>query len=336
KRRMSISAAARPAAVAGGRVRNASPAPASPKVPVTANKSPARPPLRRSAVPRGTCPNSCTLTVNGPRVVSPPTRTTPSESAKSSNPAENPVSHRWSASGIVSASVAQAGVAPMAARSLKLTASARCPMERASVPCGKCRPATMVSTAATNSVSGGIASNAASSPMPSRTPDCGAWAAPRMKNRRIKSNSPRLELASNSPGPGLATLIALPGRPAVFQGPQFPRGPIQYGVDEFVPGRRAELLGQLYGLGQHHTVRQLRAGGEFVQPQPQHRVFDRIELGRRNLAQAHEVRIQCLPFRRNRREQFAKVIEIDPLRFRVLGILPPGLLPGPRVDLQLI
>ena len=37
------------------------------------SKSPARAPLRHgSAVPRGTCPNICTVTVRGPRVVSPP------------------------------------------------------------------------------------------------------------------------------------------------------------------------------------------------------------------------------------------------------------------------
>ena len=58
-------------------LENLRPAPESPNVPLTANKSPARAPLRRSAVPCGTWPSSCMVTVSGPRVVSPPTNATP-------------------------------------------------------------------------------------------------------------------------------------------------------------------------------------------------------------------------------------------------------------------
>ena len=107
--------------------------------------------------------------VNGPAVVSPPTNATPCVSARSNKPAEKRSSHAPSADGNVNASVAQAGVAPMAAMSLKLTASARWPIERASQSAMKCRPATSVSTAATKSAPAGTRNSAASSPMPKIT-----------------------------------------------------------------------------------------------------------------------------------------------------------------------
>src|SRR5204862_843627 len=56
---------------ASRRSSSASPAAASPGVPETNSASPARPPQRLRAAPGGTVPRSCTVTVRGPRVVSP-------------------------------------------------------------------------------------------------------------------------------------------------------------------------------------------------------------------------------------------------------------------------
>jgi len=100
-------------------VTNASPAPASPKVPVTAKRSPSRAPLRRSACRANVAQN---LHAHGemPRVVSPPTKATALASARSRKPAENRSSHLGSASGSVKASVATQA-SPHGGQSLKLT-----------------------------------------------------------------------------------------------------------------------------------------------------------------------------------------------------------------------
>src|SRR5580658_2469518 len=110
----------------------------------------------------------------------------------------------------------------------------------------------MVSTAATNSVSGGKASTAASSPIPSTTPEGAPCAASRgMKNRRISSNSPR--------SVWFALIALFRGGYAVLVGPQFLGGPVQYGIDELMPIGRAELLGQLHRFGECHPVGQFGA-----------------------------------------------------------------------------
>ncbi len=199
----------------GGAVANARPAPASPSVPVTANRSPA---LRPAPAQRRTARNvPHDLHADGQGTagrVAAHQRRPRARRQDRRNPAENRSSQATSALGNVSASVAHAGVAPMAAMSLKLTASARWPMERASVPCGKWRPATMVSTAATNSR---LRRQRRAAPHRRRcrasTPGRGRAPRGAEKKRRISSNSPRWSSAFIASVGSRIRAAAIPARP---------------------------------------------------------------------------------------------------------------------------
>ena len=92
------------------------------------------------------------------------------------------------AGGVASATSAQSGRAPMAARSDRFTASAFQPISSGVKRRVKWTPSTTASTVATSSSSAGSRSTAASSPMPTRTPS------PRV-NGRVKRS-----MSSNSPG----------------------------------------------------------------------------------------------------------------------------------------
>ena len=80
--------------------------------------------------------------------------------------------------------IAQRGMAPIAARSDRLTASALCPSACGSTSGKKCTPSTSISVEAANSHSGVRVSNAASSPTASVV-----WRGARVKKREIRSNS---------------------------------------------------------------------------------------------------------------------------------------------------
>jgi hypothetical protein len=103
-----------------------------------------------------------------------------------------------------------------------------------------------------------------------------------------------------------------------------------------MPVRRAKLFGQLHRFGQRHPVRQLRVRLQFVQAKPQYRVLDGIEFRRCNFAQAGQAQIQRLAIRSDGFDQAAKVIHIDALRLRILRELRQNILPGKRIDLDLI
>jgi hypothetical protein len=291
---------------------NASPAPASPKVPVTANISPACAPLRRSAVPRGTCPRICTLTVKGPRVVSPPTSATPLASASSRIPRKiaQPVRigaghgqrqrrpRRRRAHG---SHVAQIdGQRAMADRA-RIGALGKMPARhdgihgRDQVPC----PA--------------AAQHAASSPIPRITPARASRAASRrMKKASISSNSPRSE--------SLRSWRSYLAPAAVLVRPQLPRGSIQYGIDEFMPIGRAELLGSCTASAS--ATRYGNSGATPIRAAPAttpHALWDRVP--RRNFAQAGQTRIQCFAIRRDRREQAPEIVQIRPAPPRDRGEL---------------
>jgi hypothetical protein len=100
--------------------------------------------------------------------------------------------------------------------------------------------------------------------------------------------------------------------------------------------RRTKLLGQLHGFRERHPIRQLGVRLQFVQAQPQNRVLDGIELVRRNLAQTGQAQIQRLAIGGNRFDQSSKIFQIDPIRLRVIGKLRLDILPGERIDLDLI
>ena len=79
-------------------------------------------------------------------------------------------------SGNASASIAQRGIAPIAAMSDRFTASALWPSACGSTSTKKCTPSTSMSVEATSSFSGVTDSNDASSPTPSL-----AWRGARVK-----------------------------------------------------------------------------------------------------------------------------------------------------------
>ena len=155
--------------------------------------------LRSNAAPSGTNPCTVTVMLSGPWVVSPPTRASLNSPASAAKPLANWPTHCASASGNVKASVAQAGVAPMAARSDRLTASDFQPTSKARVLCGKCTPATSVSVLTARMSPAGTASSAASSPMPRRTSSRAT--AQRSRMTAIRSNSCTLKSAGPRNGP---------------------------------------------------------------------------------------------------------------------------------------
>jgi hypothetical protein len=114
------------------------------------------------------------------------------------------------------------------------------------------------------------------------------------------------------------------------------RGPIQDGIDELVPIRRTKLLGQLHRFIERHAVRQLGVRLQFVQAQPQNRMLNGIEFRRRDLAQSRQAQVQRLAIGGNAFDQPSEVFQIDPIRLRILSELRADVLPGERIDLDLI
>ena len=153
--------------------------------------SPARAASRRKALRKGTSPSTVMHKVKGPRVVSPPTSGQPYRDASASMPLENGSSQSQSSDGKASDKVKPSGRAPMAARSLKLTARALCPRASGATSAKKCRPCTSMSLDTASDMPGAGVSNAQSSPMPKGTRASSASAlAGSLKYRRISSNSP--------------------------------------------------------------------------------------------------------------------------------------------------
>ena len=65
-------------------------------------------------------------------------------------------------------------------------------------------------------------------------------------------------------------------------------------------------------------------------------MFHRIEFERRYLAEDRQTFVQHGPIRRDRTDQLPKIFAIDALGLRVVGELLMRVLPGARIDLQLI
>ena len=130
------------------------------------------------AAPGGTNPCTWMVIERGPRVVSPPTSLTPWARARVSRPrakaGSQPGSSRGSSRGRVRARVAQAGSAPMAARSLRPTARDLWPRDSGSQSGRKWTPLARVSMLRASRWPGGTASRAQSSPTPSSTSARGA------------------------------------------------------------------------------------------------------------------------------------------------------------------
>jgi hypothetical protein len=100
--------------------------------------------------------------------------------------------------------------------------------------------------------------------------------------------------------------------------------------------RRTELLRQLHGFCEGHAVRQLGVRLQFVQAEPENGVLDGVEVPRCDLAQSGQAQIERLPVWGDGFDQSSKIFQIDPICLRVIGKLRFDLLPGERIDLDLI
>ncbi len=173
---------------------------AAPSRPDTHTSSPASAASRRSALPSATSPKTVTHSVNGPRVVSPPISSQPNASAHANRPRLNAASHGSSIAGSATASVNASGVAPIAARSDRLTASVFQPIDSGSASAKKCRSATSRSVEIARVRPGRGASSAQSSPMPSAArPDRPVRSSARSARIRSSLGS---GTARRTPGPG--------------------------------------------------------------------------------------------------------------------------------------
>ena len=65
-------------------------------------------------------------------------------------------------------------------------------------------------------------------------------------------------------------------------------------------------------------------------------MLDWVEFPRRDLAQSGQAQIQCLAVGSDAFDQRAKIVQVDPLRLRILSELRLDVLPGERIDLDLI
>mmetsp|Transcript_6708 Transcript_6708/g.28126 ORF Transcript_6708/g.28126 Transcript_6708/m.28126 type:complete len:226 (+) Transcript_6708:263-940(+) len=156
---------------------------ASPRRPETQISSPTRAPLRNKARPGGASPNTVMQRLSGPCVVSPPTSGQPLASASASSPREKPANQASSARGRASASVKPRGVAPQAARSLRLTARALWPSRAGSTVDRKWRPSTSMSLDTSQRAPGVGTSTAQSSPTPTSMPTSTPATAPAATGR---------------------------------------------------------------------------------------------------------------------------------------------------------
>ena len=240
-----------------------------------------RPRARRCGAARcraATCPMSCTLMVSGPAVVSPPTSATPCAVARAAEArAESLEPARIGATAASAPESPSAAWRPWRPDRSRLTASARWPMERASLPSGKCRPSTSVSTAADEIRI--LAAGAAARHHRRRPASTSGRAAARRRGRnsgRISSNSP--EAVSSAHG----------GRPYSC-GAQLLRGAVEHRIHEFVAVGRAECLASSTASASATRYGSSGRAVELMQAEPQHRVLDGIEFRGRNLAEAGEI-----------------------------------------------
>ena len=139
---------------------------AAPNSPETQMSSPTLAPSRRRACAGATSPMICTQMFNGPAVVSPPISSTLYSSASEKKPREKCSSHVSSTVGKANASVAQRGLAAIAAMSERFTANDFRPSKYGSTSEKKCRPDTNMSVEIANDIPGVRSISAASSPTP--------------------------------------------------------------------------------------------------------------------------------------------------------------------------
>ena len=170
---------------------------ASPTAPETQISSLSNAPDLRIALSFGMLPKAVMQILSGPAVVSPPMRGQANWLAIANKPLLNASNQTEFASGNANASVKPSGLAPIAARSERLTARAFQPSHSGLASWKKCLPLTNMSLVIAISSVGSIVSRAQSSPIPiftepgllaSISSDC------ILKKRWIRSNSPSEEV----------------------------------------------------------------------------------------------------------------------------------------------
>jgi hypothetical protein len=144
---------------------------------------------------------------------------TPYSAAQAKKPALKAAIHGSSTAGRLPASSAQRGVAPIAARSERLTASAFQPRLRGSVSGRKCVPATSMSVVIASSLPGDGCTRAQSSPGP-RIADGVA----RAKYLSIRANSPGINAPFSWPSTsaGRSAAATLSRTPLTYLWPSVP------------------------------------------------------------------------------------------------------------------
>src|SRR5690606_5826734 len=242
---------------------------ASPTVPPPPTSSPGLAVSRRSACPHRTWPMAVTPSARGPRVVSPPTRATWCNPASSKKPSSMASHQAASGSGRVRERVHQAGSAPMAARSERLTASAFQPMSAGGWEARKWTPSLSTSVVTTSSCPAAGRRAAASSPMPVAT---SLRSRARLRMRAIRSNStaPPPQAAA-APRGSAACGLHLDRAP-------FSGGAVEHAVDVGVAVLGPEALDRAQGLVDHHPVGHVDAVLQLVGGDAQHGTLYLVDL----------------------------------------------------------
>src|SRR6185437_10331617 len=230
-------------------------------------------------------------------------------------PAANSDNQDSSTCGSVSASRAHAGRAPIAARSLKLTASARCPIEAGGEPWGKCTPSTRVSTAATSSAPAGHSSNAASSPTPT-------WTSARFAPQPRKYRS----MSSNSDSDTRSVLV----------GTQSARRPIQHRVDVFVAVGGAKAFRQGHRLVDGNAIGHVLPITQLIYTDQQDGVLYGIEQRGSAVEPRGELRIERFARSPDALHQLAEIVMIRPRHVLRIAELLDEVLPGAVVELPAV
>src|SRR4051794_25006283 len=187
-------------------------------------------------------------------------------------------------------------------------------------------------------MSEGQSSSAASSPMPSATSE--RRAPQSRKNLSMSSNSPRdMRRSPQSAGGWERALLAARRLRAsyseqlVLVRPKLPSGTVENRVHELVPIRRPKLLGETDAFIDHDPERHFRPRLQFVRPDEQQRMFDRIEQLRAAIHPRGEFRIERLPRPVHTLHELPEVLAIRAVHALFRRELLHQVLPGRIVDL---
>src|SRR6185312_11760361 len=188
-------------------------------------------------------------------------------------------------------------------------------MDAGGESCGKCTPATSVSTAATSSVPAGHSRSAASSPTPRCT---SARFAPQPRKYR--------PMSSNSDSDTRSMLV----------GPEGARRSIQHGVDVFVAIGGAEAFRQVHRLVDGHTIGHVLPITQFKYTDQQDGVLDGIEQRGSPVEPRGELRIERLARAPDTLHELPEILRVRPRHVLSIAELLDEVLPRTVVELPAI